>query len=59
MVDQTYQDIKFYYIREQVEDKTVAICYCPTENMLADIFTKPLCSPRFIKLRLSLGVCSM
>ena len=52
-------DIKFHFIREPVENKTVTNFYYPTENMLADIYTQPLCLPRFIKLCLSLGVCSM
>ena len=35
-------DIKFHYIREQVERCVVTLKYCPTENMLADILTKGL-----------------
>jgi len=33
-------DIKFYYIREQVEQEKVKHVYCPTETMHADILTK-------------------
>ena len=35
-------DIKYHYVREQVAAGTLDIVYCPTEDMLADILTKPL-----------------
>ena len=43
-------DIKYHYIREQVNDGTVELKYCPTNNMIADMFTKGLGRDRFIKL---------
>ena len=42
--------IKYHYIREQVNDGTVNVQYCSTENMLADMLTKPLASTQFSKL---------
>ena len=48
--------IKYYYIREQVNDGTVSVKYCSTENMLADMLTKPLASIHFSKLCLPIGV---
>ncbi|KAL1217630.1 Retrovirus-related Pol polyprotein from transposon RE2 [Cardamine amara subsp. amara] len=51
--------IRHHFIRELVENKTVAIAHIPTEQQLADIFTKPLDYVRFITLRKSLGVCSL
>lgn len=39
-------DIKFHFIREQIEKSEVEICYIPTENMVADSLTKPLFTPK-------------
>ena len=33
-------DIKYHFIREVVSDGKVEVVYCPTEIMVADIFTK-------------------
>lgn len=33
-------DIKFHYIREQVQQKTIELKYCKTEDMVADLLTK-------------------
>ena len=52
-------DIKYHYIRDLVMKNLVNLVYCPTEDMIADIFTKGLPSYRFIKLRTMLGVCSI
>ena len=44
-------DIKYHFIRDHVEARRVRLLYCPTENMLADMFTKGLSTKRFEKLR--------
>ena len=49
-------DIKFYYIREQVEKKAIQLEYWESKNMVADMLTKPLLNSRFVKLREMLGV---
>ena len=51
-------DIKYHYIRELVMSNQIEIQYCPTSDMLADIFTKDLSAERFNKLRMMLGLCS-
>lgn len=33
-------DIRFHYIRSQIQDKTVQLNYVPTEENIADMFTK-------------------
>ena len=51
-----YIDIKFYYIREQVEKKAIQLEYCESKNMVADMLTKALLSSQFVKLREMLRV---
>ena len=34
-------DIKYHFIRENVKEGRIKIVYCPTDKMIADIFTEP------------------
>ena len=46
-------DVRYHWIREQVAAGTVTLQYCPTDMMVADIFTKPLqrlLHSKFLKL---------
>ena len=43
-------DIKYHFVREKVLTSDVRVEYCPTEFMLADVFTKPLAAPRHAML---------
>ena len=49
-------DVRHHFIRDHLEKKDVMVLYIPTEDQLADIFTKALDSERFAKLRTELGV---
>ena len=49
-------DIRFHFIREVQENGLIQIKYCPTEEMLADLLTKPLPINSFEKLRQFLGM---
>ena len=49
-------DIKYHYICEAIQDKAIQLEYCPTEEMLADILTKPLACEKFEKLREKMGL---
>ncbi|KAE9021522.1 hypothetical protein PR002_g12226 [Phytophthora rubi] len=49
-------DLKFHKIRDFVERKVFRVEYCPSEDNVADIFTKPLGPQQFTKLRQRLNV---
>jgi hypothetical protein len=51
-------DTRYYYIKEKVEEGSLLVEYCATENMVADIMTKPLPRVAFQSFRdsLSLGM---
>ena len=44
-------DVKYHFIRERVEDKTIKLEFCPTSDMTADILTKGLPRPKMTKHR--------
>jgi len=49
-------DIRFHFVREAVQIGLIELQYCSTENMIADILTKPLPAERFVKLRYAIGM---
>jgi hypothetical protein len=49
-------DVRYHYIREKIKEGVVTIQHIPTDQQIADIFTKPLPRPRFEALRALLGV---
>ncbi|GKU96986.1 hypothetical protein SLEP1_g10166 [Rubroshorea leprosula] len=51
--------VRYHFLCNLVEDGTIELIYCRTEDQVADIFTKPLKVAAFSKLRELLGVCSM
>ncbi len=44
-------NIKYFFIKDRVEKGEVAIVFCPTNEMVADLFTKPLQGQAFRKFR--------
>ena len=50
-------EIRHHFIRDHVENEDIILEYVPTENQLADIFTKPLSTERFEFIRGELGLC--
>ncbi|GKC19876.1 hypothetical protein Tco_1022026 [Tanacetum coccineum] len=52
-------DIRYHFIKEQVENGIVELYFVHTEYQLADIFTKPLHRERFNFLIDKLGMRSM
>ena len=51
-------DIHMHYIRELVHDKTIILQYCPTDEKIADIFTKKFTEKKFTYLCSLLGMSS-
>ncbi len=49
---------RYHYTREAVGDKEVKIKFCPSADMIADIFTKSLPKETYFKLRNALGLIS-
>jgi hypothetical protein len=49
-------DVRHHFIRDHISDGTFCTNWVPTADMPADIFTKPLPLPLFIKHRSSLGL---
>ena len=44
-------DIRYFFIKDRVKQENIKIHYCPTEEMLADFYTKPLQGGLFNKFR--------
>ena len=45
-----HMDVKYHFCRVKVESGDVEVQYCATENMLADVLTKPFVSALYNKL---------
>lgn len=44
-------DTRYHFVKDHIDKKLVACVFCPSEEMLADLFTKPLPVSKFEKLR--------
>jgi hypothetical protein len=49
-------EIKYHYIRDMVQRRTVHVKYLPTHENIADIFTKPLSKTKFEYFHERLGL---
>ena len=49
-------DVRYHFIREHVMNGTVELHFVPTEQQIADIFTKPLDESTFSRLVCELGM---
>jgi hypothetical protein len=44
-------DIRYFFVTDRIESKEMRVEYCPTGDMVADFFTKPLQGAAFRKFR--------
>ena len=44
-------DIKYFFIKDQIDKKQVEIRYCPTDEMIGDYNTKPLQGNKFMRFK--------
>ena len=44
-------DVRYYFIKDQINQKLMHLEYCPTDLMVADVLTKPLQGTQFRRLR--------
>lgn len=49
-------DTRYYYVNDLYENGTMFFKYCPTEDMLADLMTKPL---KEVKLKIMMERCGL
>ena len=49
-------DLRYHFVREAVEDNKIRFKYIPTDENVANIFTKALLRPRFMGFVESLGL---
>ena len=49
-------EIRYHFIREKVLKNEIELRYCATQNMIADILTKPLAKPSFQRLIVMMGL---
>lgn len=52
-------DVRFHFLRDLTKEGAVKLCYCRSDEQIADILTKPLKANSFMKLRALLGMCSI
>ncbi len=50
---------KFFFIKDRVEDGEIKVVDCPTEEMWADVMTKPLQGTAFRVMRAELMNCEI
>jgi hypothetical protein len=50
-------EVRYHFLRDNVEKGNIALIHVPTHDQIADIFTKPLDQVTFTRLRGLLGVC--
>ena len=55
-------NVRYFFIKDKIDQGDIEIVYCPTGNMLADYFTKPLQGSQFelfCKRILGLAYCTL
>lgn len=50
-------DVRHHFIRESLKQGKISVYYIPTDDMMADVFTKPLTGPKHQKCLKLFGMC--
>jgi hypothetical protein len=50
-------EVRYHFLRDNVEKGKIALIHVPTHDQLSDIFTKPLDQATFTRLQGELDVC--
>lgn len=48
-------DIKYHFVRSQIEDRSVELVYVPSDENVADMFTKPISKSKLLKFSVIKG----
>ena len=56
MLGQSTSTFATIFVREAMQIGIIDLYYCPTKEMIADMFTKPLSRGKFESLRLAMGM---
>jgi hypothetical protein len=43
--------LRYFFVKQYIDDGSITIEHCPTDRMIADILTKPLQGAHFERLR--------
>lgn len=49
-------DTRFHFVKDYIKKGFITCKYCPTEQMLADVFTKPVAAKKLMQFRAKLGL---
>jgi hypothetical protein len=49
-------DTKYHFVKDMYKQQQIDIKYCPTENMMADVLTKPLGAVKIAKFARDIGL---
>jgi hypothetical protein len=52
-------EVRYHFLRDNVEKGTIVLSDVPTQDQLADIFAKPLDQATFVRLRGNLGFVAL
>ena len=47
----THIDVRYYFVKDQIDKNLMRLENCPTDLMVADMLTKPLQGTQFRRLR--------
>ena len=48
--------MRYHYLQDMVQKGAICLQYIPTDEQIADVFTKPLSATKFVYFRDKLGV---